>query len=101
LWRNNRIIDGVDEDHGLVDAVPVVDARHLRVHLLKGFVAEQLSKKRKKKIYLLILVFQFLSQISTSFAKPTMSFKNIVKLKAKVRLSLNVLFAFKTTVKLY
>ena len=57
--------------------------------------------KNEKKIYLLILVFQFLSQISTSFAKPTMSFKNIIKLKAKVRLSLNVLFAFKTTVKLY
>jgi hypothetical protein len=28
--------------------VPVVNARHLRVHLLEGFVAEQLSKKRKK-----------------------------------------------------
>ena len=41
LRRNDRIVDGVDEDHRLVDAVDVVDARHLAVHLIQGIVAKK------------------------------------------------------------
>lgn len=41
LGWHDGVVYSVDEDHGLVDAMDVVDARHLAVHFLQGLVAKK------------------------------------------------------------
>ena len=44
LRWNNGIINSVDEHHWLVDAMPIIDARHLGIHLVQALVAQKFSE---------------------------------------------------------